>query len=157
MLNRSWPRSTTSLVIWKGNVDTSSPLTFPVKKCSSVSMLLPRAIVPSTGAREARRSSKKLLISYGSNFGWSCISCRQAVTAVIQKRQIRPRPVCLSGLRFNFRYLMRVQVFQKLFGFVRVEFGVIRFDTQEKTILRCILEPRHIEDRMIGAWKAVHQ
>src|SRR5947207_793149 len=118
-------------------------------------------MVPSTDARLERPSLKKLLGRNAIYFGWSCMSCRQAVEkkhndTETQRRREKGgehilylfsaslRLCAIFVLMRNFGHLARLQCFQKIAGLIVVEDRVGGFDAEEKTIARCQRKARHV-------------
>src|SRR5437868_691639 len=114
-----------------------------------------------TNGREERPSAKKSLRRKGFSRGWSCISWRQpastaqpaAMVMLHRRRSIRIGSGfrrCGRRLIGHLRNLLGMQGQQKTVGLLRVEFGISRFDDQEKPVARGTSEPGNVEQRMIG-------
>src|SRR5579885_1246724 len=144
MLKRCWPRSSTGRVTGMGNVSTGLPLTLPDEEAVSSSRW-PRATVPSTSGRADRPSSKNVLGRNGTYLGWSCMSWRQAVKAVMARAR---RPAGIVLVR-NFGYLARLQGPQKVRRRLAVEQRIGGLDTQKKAVARSQRKPGNVENRVI--------
>src|SRR6516162_8771983 len=177
MLNRSCPRAIALASIAYGKTSESLPFVLPVYSKVS-SCRCPRATVPATIGRAERSSVKNVDSRSGMNFGWSCMSCRQAVvepppdTAATKntKTRKRGRALCTKTLFAGFvvscvscclvrngRHLSRIERFQESSRPFQIELRVGRLYTEKKSIAAREREPRNVEHRVIGLRQAVER
>src|SRR5580658_9951960 len=118
------------MVTGKGSASASLPSIRPVKK-KVFSSNCPRATVCATWGRTERPSAKKVVLRWGMNLGWFCMSWRQPAHAMAAKPRantceqfLAPR-IRFMGLIFHLHHRSRAEAFQEDARFHHLKLGIV--------------------------------
>src|ERR1700677_3278534 len=117
----------------KGSASASLPSIRPVRK-KVFSSNCPRATVCATWGRTERPSAKKVVLRWGMNLGWFCMSWRQPAHASAATPTNNSRVAGRIGfneLILHLHHRDRSEAFQKAARFHDVELRIVRLQAKK--------------------------
>src|SRR3984885_9243223 len=125
--------------IGKGSASASLPSIRPVKK-KVFSSNCPRATVCATWGRTERPSVKKVVLRWGMNLGWFCMSWRQPAqaSAAMLRTKSREQPLAarirFMGLILLLHHRSRAEALQEAARFHHLELGIVCLQAKKEFV-----------------------